>query len=135
MGQFLNEWIEAKIAAQGLSISGLAERMGISQPYLSEVLSNKKKPGAKFFLGVARAFGLSVDAVKAIDRTGQLPEDLSGEGLLKELLELAKQLPDSERRILLDFAIFLLWRKNTGPKNEINAQNIIGSNIEQNISD
>lgn len=137
MGKLLNDWLEAKIAAEGLSISGLATRMGISQSYLSAVLSGSKKPGAKFYQGVARAFGLPLDAVERLDRAGQQPEDSNSEDLLRDLLDLAQRLPDGERRLLLDFAIFLLWRKNqiSVKQNHVTAQNIINSIIEQTIGD
>ncbi|MCB9105851.1 MAG: helix-turn-helix transcriptional regulator [Anaerolineales bacterium] len=115
MGKLLNDWIETRISAEGLSITGLAKRMGISHSYLSNVLSGNKEPGSKFYLGVAKAFNLSVEAVERMDKLGQAPDEMSDEELIEELLTLARRLARPERRQLVDFAIFLASRLQDDP--------------------
>ena len=110
MGKLLNDWIETRISNEGLSITGLANRMGISQSYLSHVLSGTKQPGPKFYRGIAKAFDLSIEAVERMDKLGQPPNEMSGDQLIEELITLARRLPESERRQLVDFAIFLASR-------------------------
>ncbi|MCB0167740.1 MAG: helix-turn-helix transcriptional regulator [Anaerolineae bacterium] len=84
--------------------------MGISQSYLSHVLSGTKQPGPKFYRGLAKAFDLSIEAVERLDQLGQQPDDMSGEQLIEEIITLARRLPEPERRQLKDFATFLASR-------------------------
>jgi len=110
MGKLLIDWIETKITTEGLSITGLANRMGISQSYLSHVLSGNKEPGAKFYRGLAKAFNMSIEAVERLDKLGEAPDEMSDQQMINELVTLARRLQEPERRQLIDFAAFLVSR-------------------------
>lgn len=58
------------IAKQGESISGFAQRIGISQGYLSQILSKRYNPSAKVAYKIADGLGVEVEEIfliKTID--------------------------------------------------------------------
>jgi len=60
--QFL-EAVKTALENKGLSIVALAEKTGLSRPYLSKVLSGKQKPSLDVADRIAKPLGLEVKTV------------------------------------------------------------------------
>lgn len=116
MGKELNEWVTAKYQQAGWSMRELARRAGVSQATVSDVLSGKKNPGAKFYYGMAKAFNLPVAAIERLDMDGIDPEPEIEDDLMSfaEWREVLGQLTPSERAELLKTAFRLLLNRNDG---------------------
>ena len=108
MGNDLNRWIETKIKDNGWSISELARRAGVSQSYVSRVLSSKEKPGAKFYLGMAKAFDLPVSAIELLDRQGTVPNEDDQLFTFSEWMTILQELTPAQRVDLLKYAFRLM---------------------------
>lgn len=83
----------------------LARRSDLAPTYVSNVLSGKQEPGAKFYIGVAKAFNLTLAQVKRLDQTGDIPSESAQ--IVSEISQLAQELPDEEKRLAYDF---IKWR-------------------------
>lgn len=90
----------------------LARRAKIDPSTVSKVLSEEDKPGAKFYQGLARAFGLPLESIERLDREGAIPLDPSPDNLIDDLLALARSLPVEQQKELLRFAEYLSWRQS-----------------------
>jgi transcriptional regulator with XRE-family HTH domain len=73
----LGAYIRAQRMAAGLSLRDLSERTDVSNAYLSQVERGMHEPSLSVLRAVARALGVSLDALLA--RAGML-EDPPGEG-------------------------------------------------------
>lgn len=60
--QFL-QVVKAVMEAKGISIVALAEKSGLSRPYLSKVLSGHQKPSLEIADRIARPLGLEVRTI------------------------------------------------------------------------
>lgn len=65
-------WIVNQLQERGWPQAELARRAEISPPQVSRVLSGEANPGLDFLQGIARAFGMPLDAV--MRRAGVLPD-------------------------------------------------------------
>ena len=62
-----SEWIRAETKRRGWSQASLAERAGLSRSSISGMLtSGRRKPGMKFFAGIAKAFEMPLAEVVVI---------------------------------------------------------------------
>jgi transcriptional regulator with XRE-family HTH domain len=68
----LGAYIRARRVAAGLSLRDLAERTDVSNAYLSQVERGMHEPSLSVLRSVARALGVSLDALLA--RAGMLEE-------------------------------------------------------------
>ena len=60
----LTDLIKAMKEAQGvLTLTAFAEKIGISQPYLSMIYNTQRVPGRKVLAGLVQAFPETLDAV------------------------------------------------------------------------
>lgn len=60
------------IAETGKSLRGFSAMIGVSQPYLSQILSGKQKPSATVAYKIARGLGVNIEdifLIKLIDTT------------------------------------------------------------------
>ncbi len=67
-----------------LSLRGLSERAGISNPYLSQIERGLRKPSAEILQGIAK--GLRISAETLYERAGLLEERPEGPDLVGEIL-------------------------------------------------
>lgn len=88
----------------------LARRAKIDPGTVSNVLSGKQEPGAKFYQGVARAFALPLESIERLDREGVIPLASGPDHTLDDLAALAADLPQEARQELLLFAHYLSWK-------------------------
>ncbi len=66
----LGEFIRAQRERSAISVRNLAERAGISNPYLSQIERGLRKPSAEILKGIAK--GLSISAETLYVRAGLL---------------------------------------------------------------
>lgn len=88
----------------------LARRSKIDPSTVSKVLSGEDKPGAKFYQGIAHAFGLPLESIERLDREGVIPLAFDPDHTLDDLAALIATLPQEARQELLLFAHYLSWR-------------------------
>ena len=66
-----SDWIRDEIKRRGWSQATLSERAGLSRSSISGMLtSGRRKPGMKFFAGIATAFEMSLAEVVVIWERG-----------------------------------------------------------------
>lgn len=96
----LVEWIEAERARRGWSVRQLARRAQLTPVQVSDVLNQKSRPGLRFYLGMWKAFGVSVDFLLGL--AGELPlrEETP---TLSEIVARAKLLPPDLQEDLLRY--------------------------------
>jgi len=103
MEQSLIDWVLREYQAKGWSMSELARRGEINQSYVSAVLSGKQKPGAKFYTGISKAFGVPLQKIERLAQKGEIPT-FDPVDLITGLVEIAKELPPEELTLVLDYA-------------------------------
>ena len=65
-------WIRDELNRRGWSQASLAERAGLSRSSISKMLtSGRRKPGMRFFVGIAAAFEMPLVEVIVIWEEGQ----------------------------------------------------------------
>lgn len=105
MTQRLVEWIEAERQRRGWSLRRLARAAGLTPAQVSEVLSGHSRPGIRFYLGMWRAFHVSVDYL--LQLAGELPPGPEENPTLRELIELARRLP---AEVQAEVYRYCVWR-------------------------
>ena len=85
MGEKLNQWVIDKLNTYGWSISELSRRGDLNQSYVSSVLSGKKQPGPKFYQGISKAFGVTLESVERLENSGVIPTSRLDDPILKDL--------------------------------------------------
>ncbi|MGQ9502483.1 MAG: helix-turn-helix domain-containing protein [Anaerolineae bacterium] len=105
MARQLVEWIEAERERRGWSLRRLAREAGLTPAQVSEVLSGHSRPGIRFYLGMWRAFHVSVDYL--LQLAGELPPGPEENPTLRELIELARRLP---AEVQAEVYRYCLWR-------------------------
>lgn len=89
----------------------LARRASLSNAYVSNVLSGKQEPGAKFYQGIARAFGVTLESVQLLEANSTIPERRLDNAPYRELIEIAQTLSDENLKEVLDYAAYRLWKQ------------------------
>lgn len=95
IGEFLRE---QRNAAE-LSLRQLAERAGVSNPYLSQIERGLRKPSAEVLQQLAKALRISSEALYV--RAGLLDEP-SGDGHVEEAIRADPALDEQQKQTLLD---------------------------------
>ncbi len=109
MGESLKKWVINQLNTSGWSISELARRGRLNQSYVSAVLSGRKEPGPKFYQGMSRAFGVTLESVERLETDGVIPESRMDDPAYLELMEVAQSLTDSDLQEVLHYASYRLW--------------------------
>ena len=69
-------WIRDETKRRGWTQACLAERAGLSRSMISKMLtSDQRKPGMKFFVGIATAFEMPLKEVILISERGRQPRE------------------------------------------------------------
>ena len=69
-------WIRDEIKRRGWSQAMLAERAGLSRSSISKMLrSDQRKPGMRFFAGIATAFEMPLSDVILIEKRSRQPRE------------------------------------------------------------
>ena len=106
----LGEFIRAQRERSAISIRNLAERAGISNPYLSQIERGLRKPSAEILKGIAK--GLSISAESLYVRAGLL-EHPEGSPSVVEAVENDPQLTARQRQALLEIYRSFLEQNET----------------------
>ena len=105
-------WLNKQLENSNLSQSEASRRAGLNQNAISDIMTGKVKSiSIKTTKALARLFG--VPMYEVLQQAGHLEfpaqiEDLS----LRELVELAKQLPEKDRQELLNYARWKASRRD-----------------------
>ncbi|MGB8361971.1 MAG: helix-turn-helix transcriptional regulator [Acidimicrobiia bacterium] len=95
----LGEFIRAQRERANLSLRRLAEKSGISNPYLSQIERGIRKPSAEILRNLSRALEISSDALYR--RAGLIDEDLPPATVF-EAIEGDERLTGEQKKVLLD---------------------------------
>ena len=116
MRQDLIKWVNEQLKAKGWSMRELARRGDLSATQVSDVLSGKVEPGAKFFQGMSKAFGVTLESVERLERVGTIPENRLNDPDLKDLMELAQKLNPDDLSEVLYYATYRYNHPKLSPK-------------------
>lgn len=95
----LGEFIRQQRQRADLSLRRLAERAGISNPYLSQIERGIRKPSAEILKQLSR--GLSISAVTLYSRAGLIEEGGDPPTVI-EAVEADQRLSQRHKHVLLD---------------------------------
>lgn len=95
----LGDFIRAQRERSAISVRNLAERAGISNPYLSQIERGLRKPSAEILKGIAK--GLSISAETLYVRAGLL-EHPDGTPSVLEAIDADPALTSRQRQALAD---------------------------------
>ena len=101
----LTRWIEAERNRRGWGVRELAREAGLTAAQVSDVLHGKSRPGIRFYLGMWRAFHVSIDSLLRL--AGELPPGPEENPTLMEIMEIARRLPPGLQADLLAYSA---WR-------------------------
>lgn len=99
----LGEFIRDQREGARLSLRGLSDRAGISNPYLSQIERGLRKPSAEILQQIAR--GLAISAESLYVRAGILDPREGTEGGFTDLeatILAAPDLDDRQKQVLID---------------------------------
>lgn len=99
----LGDFIREQRESARLSLRGLSDRAGISNPYLSQIERGLRKPSADILQQIAR--GLAISAETLYVRAGILdPRDDDGAAPtdLEHAIRAAPDLDDRQKQVLVD---------------------------------
>jgi len=98
-GVDLGAFIRQQRERANISLRKLADRAGISNPYLSQIERGLRKPSAEILKSIAR--GLSIRAESLYQQAGLLDEGFHPPSVV-EAVEADTQLNQRQKRVLLD---------------------------------
>jgi transcriptional regulator with XRE-family HTH domain len=111
----LGEFIREQRESARLSLRGLSDRAGISNPYLSQIERGLRRPSADILQQIAR--GLAISAESLYVRAGILdPRDGDGAAAptnLEHAIRATPDLDDRQKQVLVD-----LYRTMRRPEEE-----------------
>ena len=113
MSDTLIKWINDELNRRGWSMRELARRSRLSSGYISAVLAGKKEPGGKFILGVSQGLGVPVKDLENLVNQSMTSTDAS----FTELSDVIETLTPDERKEVMNYALYHLWKRNKGEVN------------------
>ncbi len=109
MSESLKLWLSQELNQRNWSHRELARQTGITQSFISNVIAGKKPPSVNFCRQIAQALEVSPELVLRL--AGILPPaepaTATDDPVLQELVELARHLPDEQRKELLRYTRYL----------------------------
>lgn len=113
MSDQFRQWLTEELKGRNYNQSSLAATVGVTQSFVSKVLSGDKAPGFDFCIKVATAFDVSPVMVLTI--AGILPPQPPGapddDPALTELTDLARRLPPDDLQEIIALIRFKLSRR------------------------
>ncbi len=95
----LGEFIRQQRERTNLSLRRLAEKAGVSNPYLSQIERGLKRPSAEILTRISRALEISSNSLYR--RAGLIDEDLAPVSVF-EAIEADERLTGEQKKVLLD---------------------------------
>ncbi len=111
----MGEFIRAQRERANLSLRRLAQKAGISNPYLSQIERGIKKPSAEILRNLSRA--LEVSAATLYKKAGLVDEDLPPMSV-HDAIESDERLTPDQKKVLLDMYRALVGSTGTPEKEE-----------------
>ena len=111
----LGEFIRAQRERANLSLRRLAEKSGISNPYLSQIERGIRKPSAEILRNLSRALEISSDALYR--RAGLIDEELPPATVF-EAIDADDRLTGEHKKVLLDMYRALIRTNETSEEQE-----------------
>lgn len=109
----LGDFIRVQREQARLSLRGLSDLAGISNPYLSQIERGLRKPSAEILQQIAR--GLAISAESLYERAGILDPRPPGPGPdLVAAVRATPDLDDRHKQVLID--LYLTLRRPEGPE-------------------
>ncbi len=99
MDNVLVDWITKETENRGWSMRELARRANLSHATISNVLSQQRRPGWDFCVGIAQAFQVPPETV--FRKAGLLPSKPETSEQAEEALHLFQQLSPEKQRLAL----------------------------------
>jgi transcriptional regulator with XRE-family HTH domain len=110
----LGEFIRAQRERANLSLRRLAEKAGISNPYLSQIERGIRKPSAEILKSLSRALEISANSLYS--KAGLIDDDPTPPTVF-EAVGADDRLSGDQKRVLLDMYRALV-RTNGSPKDQ-----------------
>jgi transcriptional regulator with XRE-family HTH domain len=102
----LGEFIRDQRENARLSLRGLSDRAGISNPYLSQIERGLRKPSAEILQQIARGLAISAETlyVRAgiLDPSDRPESDVDGATDLEHAIRRASDLDERQKQALID---------------------------------
>ena len=95
----LGEFIRQQRERANLSLRRLAEKAGISNPYLSQIERGVRRPSAEILKSLSRALEISANSLYS--KAGLIDEDLPPATVF-EAIEADERLGGDQKKVLLD---------------------------------
>lgn len=109
LGQFIRQQRERA----NLSLRRLAEKAGISNPYLSQIERGIRRPSAEILKNLSRALEISANSLYS--KAGLIDEELPPASVF-EAIEADERLEAAQKKVLLDMYRALV--RSNGPNTE-----------------
>lgn len=109
----MRQWVINELSKSGWTMNEFARRSKLSSGYVSQVLSGIKKPGPKFYQGMAKAFGVTLESVERLEANGSIPKSRENDPVYLELMEIAQVLADDDLQEVKNYADYRL-KKSKG---------------------
>jgi transcriptional regulator with XRE-family HTH domain len=113
-----SRWLERKMSEENLNVVGLAAKLHVSHPTVSQWLNDASIPRHKNIAKLAELFRVPIEEV--YQALGRIPtpddEDLPPE--VKQLMEITRSLPPEQRRLLYAMARELVREQERQRKQE-----------------
>lgn len=104
MSEALQNWLSQELKKRGWSGQEFARQVGLTQPYVSRILTGRQPPSANFCNRVAIALDVPPETVLRL--AGILPGEPASTGthgpVTQELILLSENAPPDRRRFFLD---------------------------------
>ena len=111
----LGEFIRSQRERANLSLRRLADKAGISNPYLSQIERGIRKPSAEILKNLSRALEISSNTLYR--RAGLIDEDLPPASVF-EAIESDERLDGDQKKVLLDMYKTLIRSNGSVEANE-----------------
>lgn len=106
MSDQFRQWLATELKARDYSHRSFAKTIGLSQQYVSRVLSGKQSPSLDFLLKSAAA--LEISPMLVLTKADILPPMASDDDpILTEITELARSLTLEQREEVIQYILFL----------------------------
>ena len=110
--QDIGSFIRTQREAAEVSVRQLAERAGVSNPYLSQIERGLRKPSAEVLSQIAKALRLSAEVLYV--RAGILEPGQAGQ--IRDVIAADTSINERQKRVLLD--IYTSFRQQNGAADE-----------------
>ncbi len=111
MAGSLGEFLQEQRRSAQLSLRQLAERTGVSNPYLSQIERGLRKPSAEVLQQIAKALRISAEALYV--RAGLLDHPQENGRTVEDAVLADPVLTDQQKRLLLD--LYRTFRSEARP--------------------